>query len=63
MPVTDLTKKAEVPTDGVEPLAHPFDLHNVFRADEPSRCLPVAEALANAPAQSDNFFEVPAVLD
>src|SRR5215510_11875041 len=59
----------QVPTDGVEPLAHPLDLHNVFRDDEPAPSLPVAEALANAPAKRDDpttgggFFVVPPVLD
>ncbi len=53
----------QVPTDNVEPLAHPLDLHNVFRPDEPIPSLPRDEALANAPAQADGFFEVPAVLD
>jgi aspartyl-tRNA(Asn)/glutamyl-tRNA(Gln) amidotransferase subunit C len=59
----------QVPTDGVEPLAHPLDLHNVFRDDEPQSCLPAAEALANAPAKSADpatcggFFLVPPVLD
>jgi aspartyl-tRNA(Asn)/glutamyl-tRNA(Gln) amidotransferase subunit C len=59
----------QVPTDGVEPLAHPLDLHNVFRDDEPQPSLPVAEALANAPAKRDDpvtgggFFIVPPVLE
>ena len=59
----------QVPTDGVEPLAHPLPVHNVFREDEPAPSLPVAEALANAPARRDDpatgggFFAVPAVLD
>jgi aspartyl-tRNA(Asn)/glutamyl-tRNA(Gln) amidotransferase subunit C len=52
-----------VNTDGVEPLAHPLPLHNVFRADEPAPSLPVAEALANAPDRRGDFYGVPAVLD
>jgi aspartyl-tRNA(Asn)/glutamyl-tRNA(Gln) amidotransferase subunit C len=52
-----------VPTDGVEPLAHPLTFHNVFRADEPRSSLPVDEALANAPDRRGDFFGVPAVLD
>jgi len=52
-----------VETTGVEPLAHPLDLANVFRADEPGTCLSPDQALANAPARRDNFFSVPAVLD
>jgi aspartyl-tRNA(Asn)/glutamyl-tRNA(Gln) amidotransferase subunit C len=55
-------------TEGVEPLAHALEVHNVFRADEPAPSLPVNEALANAPdrrkdAKGDLFYGVPAVLD
>lgn len=50
-------------TDGVEPMAHPLPVQNVFRADEPCESLPVDEALSNAPSRSGNFFGVPAVLD
>jgi aspartyl-tRNA(Asn)/glutamyl-tRNA(Gln) amidotransferase subunit C len=50
-------------TDHIEPLAHALDIHDVFRADEPSPSLPVDAALANAPARKDNFFSVPAVLE
>jgi aspartyl-tRNA(Asn)/glutamyl-tRNA(Gln) amidotransferase subunit C len=50
-------------TEGVEPLAHPLPLRNVFRADEPRPSLLPDEALANAPARAGDFFDVPAVLD
>jgi aspartyl-tRNA(Asn)/glutamyl-tRNA(Gln) amidotransferase subunit C len=50
-------------TDGVEPLAHPLPVQNVFRPDELRSSLPVDEALRNAPARSGDFFAVPAVLD
>ncbi|HYT91407.1 MAG TPA: Asp-tRNA(Asn)/Glu-tRNA(Gln) amidotransferase subunit GatC [Gemmataceae bacterium] len=53
----------QVNTEGVEPLAHPLSLQNVFRADEPAPSLPVAEALANAPERRGDFYAVPAVLD
>lgn len=52
-----------VNTDGVEPLAHALEVHNVLRADEPAPSLPVADALANAPDRQGEFFGVPAVLD
>jgi aspartyl-tRNA(Asn)/glutamyl-tRNA(Gln) amidotransferase subunit C len=52
-----------VKTDGVEPLAHPLPLANVFRPDELAPSLPVANALANAPERSGDFYSVPAVLD
>jgi len=52
-----------VETDGVEPLAHPFDVHSVFSTDEPTPSLSAQDALANAPQQRDGFFVVPAVFD
>jgi aspartyl-tRNA(Asn)/glutamyl-tRNA(Gln) amidotransferase subunit C len=53
----------QVDTEGVEPLAHPLPLHNVFREDEPVPSLPVDAALANAPDRAGDFYSVPAVLD
>jgi aspartyl-tRNA(Asn)/glutamyl-tRNA(Gln) amidotransferase subunit C len=53
----------QVNTDGVDPLAHALEVRNVFRDDEPAASLPVAEALANAPARHGDFYAVPAVLD
>jgi aspartyl-tRNA(Asn)/glutamyl-tRNA(Gln) amidotransferase subunit C len=54
---------AKLNTDGVEPLAHPLPLQDVFRPDEPGQSLPVDEALRNAPNRIGDFFGVPAVLD
>jgi aspartyl-tRNA(Asn)/glutamyl-tRNA(Gln) amidotransferase subunit C len=53
----------ELNTEGVEPMAHPLPIQNVFRPDEPVQSLPVDEALKNAPARIGDFFAVPAVLD
>lgn len=53
----------QVNTDGVEPLAHPLPMHNVFRADESRPSLPVEAALANAPDRRGEFYAVPAVLE
>jgi aspartyl-tRNA(Asn)/glutamyl-tRNA(Gln) amidotransferase subunit C len=53
----------QVNTDGVEPMAHALELHNVFRADEPSPSLPADAALANAPDRRGDFYGVPAVLE
>ena len=50
-------------TTGVEPLAHPLPVQNVFRGDEPAPSLTPDEALANAPARAGDFFGVPAVFD
>lgn len=51
----------QVNTDGIEPLAHALDLHDVFRDDVPKPSLSEDEALANAPARKGNFYSVPAV--
>jgi aspartyl-tRNA(Asn)/glutamyl-tRNA(Gln) amidotransferase subunit C len=58
----------EVPTEGVEPLAHALPVSNVFRDDVPGESLPVDEALANAPdrrrnARGEQYYGVPAVLE
>jgi aspartyl-tRNA(Asn)/glutamyl-tRNA(Gln) amidotransferase subunit C len=50
-------------TEGVEPLAHPLEVANVFRDDEPEPSLPPDAALANAPRRRGDFYAVPAVLD
>ena len=53
----------ELNTDGVEPLAHPLPVRNVFRPDEPTPSLPPAAALQNAPSKVGDYFGVPAVFD
>jgi aspartyl-tRNA(Asn)/glutamyl-tRNA(Gln) amidotransferase subunit C len=50
-------------TEGVEELAHPLPVRNVFRDDVPAPSLPVDEALRNAPLRAGNYFGVPAVFD
>jgi aspartyl-tRNA(Asn)/glutamyl-tRNA(Gln) amidotransferase subunit C len=52
-----------VPTEGVEPMAHPLPIANVFRADESEPSLSVEQALANAPARQGDYYRVPAVLE
>ena len=54
---------AAVNTDGVEPMAHPLPVQNVFREDVPVPSLPVDAALQNAPTRLADFFGVPAVFD
>ncbi len=53
-------KVAELDLSDVEPTAHPLDLVNVWADDEPRPCLPVDEALANAPDRDGALFRVPA---
>jgi aspartyl-tRNA(Asn)/glutamyl-tRNA(Gln) amidotransferase subunit C len=52
-----------VNTDGVEPLAHPLPVQNIFREDVPKESLPLDAALQNAPNRLGEFFGVPAVFD
>lgn len=52
----------QVDTSGVEPLAHPIDLHSVWREDQLSAGLSREAALANAPQHDDEFFLVPPVM-
>ena len=54
---------SELNTDGVEPLAHPLPVQNVFREDLPAPSLSPDAALANAPHRIGNFFGVPSVID
>jgi aspartyl-tRNA(Asn)/glutamyl-tRNA(Gln) amidotransferase subunit C len=53
----------QLDTTGVEPLAHPLPVQNVFRDDELAPSLSMDEALQNAPERRGDFFGVPAVLD
>jgi aspartyl-tRNA(Asn)/glutamyl-tRNA(Gln) amidotransferase subunit C len=55
-----VAKVSELDLSDVEPTSHPLDLVNVWGEDEPRPCLPVDEALANAPEREGNFFRVPA---
>jgi aspartyl-tRNA(Asn)/glutamyl-tRNA(Gln) amidotransferase subunit C len=43
----------------VPPTSHPLEVVNVWEDDEPQPCLPVEEALANAPERDGDFFKVP----
>jgi aspartyl-tRNA(Asn)/glutamyl-tRNA(Gln) amidotransferase subunit C len=53
----------ELNTEGVEPLAHPLPIENVFRPDEPIPSLSPDAALQNAPNRMGDYFGVPAVFD
>lgn len=52
----------EVSVEGVEPMAHPIPLQNVFREDVPGSALGVDRVLQNAPATDGPFFAVPKVI-
>jgi aspartyl-tRNA(Asn)/glutamyl-tRNA(Gln) amidotransferase subunit C len=53
----------ELDTAGVEPLAHPLPIANVFRPDEPAPSLSPDAALQNAPNRQGDYFGVPAVFE
>ncbi len=53
---------AALDTAGVPPTAHPLDLINVLRPDEPVPCLDRDEVLAMAPSSEDGRFRVPRIL-
>lgn len=53
---------AALDLDGVEPMARPLPLVNVFRADVPGAPLDRDEVLAAAPSAEDGQFRVPPVL-
>ena len=53
-------KVSELDLSDVPPTSHPLALVNVFAPDEPVPCLPVEDALANAPEREGDFFRVPA---
>ena len=54
-----VSKVSQLDLADVPPTAHPLDVVNVWEADEPRACLPVEEALANAPDREGDFFRVP----
>jgi aspartyl-tRNA(Asn)/glutamyl-tRNA(Gln) amidotransferase subunit C len=54
-----VSKVAELDLADVPATSHPLDLVNVWEADEPRPCLPVEDALANAPDREGDFFRVP----
>lgn len=51
-----------VPTDGIEPLAHAMDIHSVLRADTVTPGLSRSQALANSPQHDEECFRVPPVM-
>ncbi len=50
-------------TDGVPATTHVIPLENVLREDEVKPCLPMDEALANAPDRKGNYFRMPKVVE
>ena len=60
-----VAKLDQLDLDNVEPLAHPTDLTNALRPDEPDPDRPPLtseQALTNSPASDPPFFKVPKVI-
>jgi aspartyl-tRNA(Asn)/glutamyl-tRNA(Gln) amidotransferase subunit C len=53
---------SQVATEGVEPMAHPLDVHTVLRTDELCPGLTREAALSNSPNHDDTCFLVPPVM-
>lgn len=51
-----------LPTEGVEPLAHVLPLANVMRQDVCEVSLSKEDVLANAPLESEGYFRVPKII-
>ena len=61
--VEAVARVSEVATPDVPATSHPLPLTNVFRTDVPEPPLPVADALAGAPASESGKFLVPQILE
>ncbi len=61
--VAYVDKLNELNTEGVEPLAHVLEVHNVMREDVPVAAEPDAILFDNAPALKDRLFEVPKIIE
>lgn len=56
-------KLNELDTEGVEPMSHTFDVHNVFREDEVTNGDSRDAMLSNAPERKDGCYQVPKTFD
>jgi aspartyl-tRNA(Asn)/glutamyl-tRNA(Gln) amidotransferase subunit C len=54
-----VSKVSELDLSDVPPTAHPLEIANAWREDEPRPSLTQAEAFANAPDRDDDHFRVP----
>ncbi len=52
-----------LPTEGVEPTAHPLAMANAFRPDRVGECLEREEVLRSAPEREGGYFRVPRILE
>lgn len=61
--ISYIEKLNELDTGSVEPTAHVFPIHNVFREDEATPSLSRDKALQNSPEQDDGFYIVPRIIE
>ena len=61
--VNFIDKLKEIDVTKVKPTSHILPVNNIFRKDKPIRSLNVSDALSNAPAQKDDFFVAPKVIE
>ena len=61
--VQSVAKVSEIATPDVPATSHPLPLTNVYREDVAEEPLPVADALAGAPATEGTRFAVPQILE
>ena len=61
--VSAVAAVSAIATDDVPATSHPMPLSNVMRADVVAAPLPVADALAAAPAAEGGRFAVPQILE
>jgi len=53
----------ELDTEAISPTPTVLPLENIMRDDEVQPSLPLADVLANAPAQEEGYFRVPLILE
>ena len=56
-------KLQQLDTEQVEPTSHSIPVENVYREDVVGPCLPVENAVSNAPEARDDYFVVPQVVE
>lgn len=53
----------KIDTGSVQPTSHAIPMNNVFRDDRAIPCDDTASIIRNAPAQKDNMFAVPRIME
>ena len=61
--VNFIDKLKEGDVSGIKPTSHILPVNNVFREDKPTKSLDAEAALRNAPAQKEDFFVAPKVIE